>query len=168
MFRAADAHSVTLARVDWIDPRAVALRDAMELEMSELYLELWARSSDEENALVNLALAVDRSEIVTSILAMDGDEPIGHAALRPFGAEALEVKKVFVSPSHRGRGISKLLLGETESIASERGINYLVLQTGELQSEAIALYLRFGYEPIPAFGPYVVMTNPLCFAKRLL
>lgn len=167
MFRSADAHPVTIARVDWVDPRALALRDAMELEMSELYLELWASASDEENALVNRALAVDGKEIITSILAMDGEAAVGHAALRPFG-EALEVKKVFVEPAHRGRGISKLLMHEMETIAHERGAKYLVLQTGELQAEAIALYLRTGYEAIPSFGPYEVLHNPLCFGKRLL
>ena len=77
------------------------------------------------------------------------------------------MKKVFVSPTHRGRGVSKLLLAEAETIARERGVGKLVLQTGNLQIEAIRLYERFGYEAIPQFRGYDAIPGSLCFAKHL-
>jgi GNAT superfamily N-acetyltransferase len=148
------------------------LRDAMDTEMGALYADAMAAESYEYGEAVERALSVDPSEIITSVLALDGKRAVGHLALRPFseglGVEALEVKKVFVSPDHRGRGISIALMHEAEVIARERGILYLVLQTGDRQAEAIALYLRSGYVPIPVYGPYVVMSKALCFGKRLL
>jgi GNAT superfamily N-acetyltransferase len=163
---------VSIARVDWVDPRAEILREAMDIEMTALYADAWVNATDEENELVHQALSVDGSEIITSVLASIDNEVAGHLAVRPFSeglpVEALEVKKVFVSPQFRGRGISIRLMHEAELIARERGIKFLVLQTGDRQAEAIALYLRCGYIPIPVYGPYVVMSNALCFGKRLL
>jgi GNAT superfamily N-acetyltransferase len=158
--------SPTVLRVPWLDARAVALRDAMDAEMTALYAPDFASVSDEENAIVLRALEVDDSEILTSILAVDDGVAVGHTALRPRG-DALEVKKVVVAPQQRGRGISKLLMREVEAIARERGVTSLILQTGNRQPEAVSLYLAMGYEQIPVFPPYDVMAVSLCYGKTL-
>jgi GNAT superfamily N-acetyltransferase len=155
-----------LIRVDWLDPRAVRLREAMDVEMTELYASVGADASDEDNAMVQRALHVDDSTILISILALVDGEAVGHTALRPYGDE-LEVKKVFVTPEFRGRGISKQLMREAEVIAGERGVASLVLQTGDRQHEAIALYLRIGYIEIPVFPPYDVIPVAICYRKTL-
>ena len=139
----------------------------MDVEVSVLYAHLTDAATGEENEAIGRALSVDPSDVLTSILVFEDGEPVGHAAVRPFGEAALEVKKVFVTPAARGRGISKLLMAETEVIAREHGFGSLILQTGDLQAEAIALYLRMGYEPIPVYGPYAVLPNSLCFGMRL-
>jgi GNAT superfamily N-acetyltransferase len=139
----------------------------MDTEMGALYASAMAAETPEQRDLVDVALTVDASQILTSVLAIDGDAAVGHLALRPYGDDALEVKKVFVSPEARGRGISKALMREAEVIARERGIRRLVLQTGDRQIEAIALYVRVGYEAIPVYGAYTVMSNALCFEKQL-
>jgi GNAT superfamily N-acetyltransferase len=157
---------VELARVDWFDPRAAALRDAMDVEMGALYASEFDNASEAERALVSRALEVDGSRILTSVLALDGDEAVGHAALRSRG-DAFEVKKVYVAPEHRGRGISKLIMNELEAIARENGSRSLILQTGDRQPEAIALYLGLGYQQIPVFAPYDVMAVSLCYGKTL-
>lgn len=160
-------HPVVLERVPWTDPRAEALRQDMDAEMTELYAHVTNSSSPEQIAEVDAALAVDPAEIVTSVLAIDEfGAAIGHLAVRPY-REAFEVKKVFVAPRARGRGISKQLMAEAEVIALENSVTILILQTGDLQAEAIALYLRCGYEAIPVYEPYVVMANALCFKKVL-
>ncbi|MCU1550751.1 MAG: permease of the major facilitator superfamily [Glaciihabitans sp.] len=139
----------------------------MDIEIGALYAHVTASSTDEERAAIDRALDVDEAEIISSILALDENGvAVGHAAVRPF-EDALEVKKVFVAAPTRGLGISKLLMAETEVIAHERGMTSLVLQTGDLQSEAIALYLRTGYEPIPVYGLYAALPNSLCFRKTL-
>lgn len=140
--------------------------------MGELYASLLASQSAEIRESVAVALTVDAAAIVETILAIDGagaagDRVVGHAALRPFGADRLEVKKVFVARSHRGRGVARLLMSELETIARRRGAASLVLQTGSLQAEAIALYERIGYLAIPPFGLYAAVPNALCYEKAL-
>ena len=181
--------TIWMARVEWADPRALALRLAMDDEMTALYAERAANAAPGVAERITAVLVIDPGEMIATILAIDADADtdadadadadgvevgnrapegriVGHAALRPAG-DALEVKKVFVSPTHRGRGVSKLLLAEAETIARERGVGKLVLQTGNLQIEAIRLYERFGYEAIPQFRGYDAIPGSLCFAKHL-
>lgn len=58
-------------------------------------------------------------------------------------------------PRARGTGASRALMAELERLASARGAARLILQTGDRQPEAIALYQRIGYAPIEVFEPYV-------------
>lgn len=160
-----DVATITFERVDWLDPRAVALRTAMDTESGLAYAAVRAQQSDKVNAAINAAFATDSSSFVDCILAIDAHgEAVGHAALRPWERE-LEVKKVFVVPEARGRGISRELMTELERLAAARGIRSLVLQTGVLQIAAIALYESMGYERIEPFGAYSVVPFALCYRK---
>jgi len=157
---------LTLARIDWLDPRAEALRDAMDIEMDALYASVM---TDRDPALMEIfsaAIAVDPPTIVGTVLALDGVVAVGQAALRPHG-DALEVKKVVVGPARRGRGISRLLMAELEVIACEQGYSKLVLQTGDRQRAAIALYEAIGYMRIAAYAPYDLVSTTICYEKVL-
>jgi len=79
---------------------------------------------------------------------------LGCGALRRLGDDIAEVKRMFVVPAARGRGVSKALLGALEDVARERGWTTLRLETGSRQPEAIGLYTAAGYRPIDAFGAY--------------
>ena len=96
---------------------------------------------------------------------------VGIAALvlGPAGANApeAELKRMFVAPEARGAGVATALLTAVERAAVEVGILRLVLETGPLQPEAIALYEKHGYARIPNFGPYINDPLSLCFAKEL-
>lgn len=152
--------------VDWSDPRAVALRDAMNAETGAMYAQFIAGRSAEEIAAMDAALAVDPASIVYTVIATDDGVPLGHSALRPFGAK-LEVKKVFTVPETRGKGVARALLADLERYAQEHGVGSLVLQTGPLQVAAIDLYLAIGYVPIPVFGAYAAIPGALCYEKTL-
>jgi GNAT superfamily N-acetyltransferase len=159
--------TVNLLRADYNDPRAAVLRTAMDNEMGILYFDSAARMTSEISERMSNALVVDPSEMVATVLVMDGDTAIGHAALRPYG-DAFEVKRVFVDASARGRGVARVLMLEMENIARERGISKLVLQTGGLQIGAIRLYESLGYLPIPSFRGYEAVPGGHCFAKSLV
>lgn len=160
-----DAAAITFERVDWLDPRAVALRAAMDAESSLNYAELMRAQSAETNAAIAASFAVDGAAFVDCILAIDETgTAVGHAALRPWNDE-LEVKKVFVTPQARGRGISRELMTELERLAAARGIRSLVLQTGVLQLAAIGLYESMGYRPIDVYGAYTVVPFAVCYRK---
>ena len=165
---------IRLERVDWLDPRAVELREAMDEESSALYADVGAALPRRDRVTFARVLAVDPADVVATLIAVDDGSgrvtPIGHAGLKRLHddlADALEVKKVVVSPERRGEGISRLLMVELESIARAFGAARLVLQTGDRQPAAIALYESLGYEPMAAFGGYEIFPPSLCYAKTL-
>jgi GNAT superfamily N-acetyltransferase len=158
--------TVEIRRMAYGTPAAAELLDEMDAEMGALYADIRETRDPVLGALVETALTVHPDEMVATIGAFDGDELVGHAALRPF-EDSLEVKRVFVRADHRGQGISKQLMLELEEIARERGVTSLILQTGNRQTEAIALYERIGYLPIERFGAYAPIPFFLCFGKSL-
>ena len=155
-----------IRRIPYGTPAASVLLDAMDTEMGALYAGVSDGLSPHMGELVSIALALHPEQMVATVGAFDGDELVGHAALRPFD-DALEVKRVYVRSDYRGQGISKRLMLELEIIARERGVTSLILQTGNRQSEAIALYEKIGYVPIDRFGAYAPVPFFLCYGKEL-
>jgi GNAT superfamily N-acetyltransferase len=133
----------------------------MNVEMDVLYGDSSTPSAD---PIPEGMFDVDPNEVTVTLLALEGDSPAGHAALRPH-ENSFEVKKVFVDAAYRGHGIARALMESLESIARERGIHTLVLQTGDLQLDAIRLYERLGYRPIPPFRNYGLLARGLCYEK---
>lgn len=68
---------------------------------------------------------------------------------------------------NRGRGISVKLMELLEQTAKEQGYSGLVLESGEILTEAMALYRKIGYEVIPNYGPYMDMCESVCMRKEL-
>ncbi|WP_210481273.1 GNAT family N-acetyltransferase [Naasia sp. SYSU D00948] len=159
---------VRIEPVAWEDPRAVELRHLMDLDMRERYGVGPGREPAELTAKRARALAVSRSQIRAVFLALLPDgTPIGHIALRMLGDE-WEVKRLLVTPAARRTGIAQALLAEVERVAREGGAARLILQAGEKQPEAVALYRKLGWSPIPVYEPYIeTMPHSLCFEKTL-
>jgi GNAT superfamily N-acetyltransferase len=158
--------SIEIRRIPYGTPAADLLLDQMDAEMGALYADLREARDPEIDRLVRIALTVHPEEMIAAVGAFDAEELVGHAAVRPF-EDALEVKRVYVREDHRGQGISKQLMFELEAIARERGVTSLILQTGDRQSEAIALYTKLGYVPIDRFGAYAPIPFFLCYGKTL-
>jgi putative acetyltransferase len=78
-----------------------------------------------------------------------------------------ELKRMYVRPAFRGRGLGKLLVARLSAHAAEHGLHVLRLETGIYQVEAIGLYTGLGFERIPPFGPYFEDPVRLCMEKRL-
>jgi putative acetyltransferase len=101
------------------------------------------------------------------VVAYLGDAPVGCGAFKPFEADSVEIKRMFVQPAHRGQGVAQAVLGELEKWAGELGYASGVLETGKRQPEAIRLYERSGYGHIPNYGQYVGIENSVCMQKAL-
>ena len=141
----------------WESPDGQRLRAAQRTELVAAY------DGDVEPGTKPTA-----ADVSVFLLARDASgEAVGCGALRHLGGEVAEIKRMYVAPAHRGRGVSRLVLGALEAQALARGWTVLRLETGPLQAEAIGLYTSAGYAPIPAFGPYVGSTTSLCFERRL-
>lgn len=101
------------------------------------------------------------------IVAYEGDEPVGCGAVRPYSANTMEVKRMYVVPEQRGRGIASAVLAALEDWCRELQFGRCILETGENQPEAIALYTRRRYRRIANFGKYAGVANSVCFEKLL-
>jgi GNAT superfamily N-acetyltransferase len=104
------------------------------------------------------------------LVARIGREPAGCGAVRLIGGWEVvtaEIKRMYVAPSARGRGLGGRILTALEAEAEKLGARRLVLETGARQPEAIAVYTRAGFVPIPRFGPYADAPASLCFGKDL-
>ena len=154
----------TLESVDYTDPRAVALREVMDEDMHVRYATRMPEGDAEGADKVAIALSVDAADIVATVLATGADgTPLGHAALRMLRGD-WEVKRVIVAPEARGRGVAVAIMGELARIAAAEGASRLILQTGDRQPEAVALYEKLGYTPIDIYEPYVeAIPFSLCF-----
>lgn len=157
--------AVRVVPVSWDDPRAVGLRESMDVELTGRYGGLGVPGLSET---ARRALAVDPADILATVLALAVDgSPTGHAALRMLGGE-WEVKRVIVLGDQRGQGIGRALMTELERIAVAGGAQRLILHTGDRQPEAVSLYVRLGYTPIEVYDPYRSMSFSLCFEKPLV
>jgi GNAT superfamily N-acetyltransferase len=158
----------TLETVAWNDPRAIALRAVMDEEISPRYAGRIPADDIDANNAVTAALSVNPADIVATVLALDSDgTPLGHAALRMLRGE-WEVKRVVVITAARGRGVGTAIMAELARIAEAAGASRLILQTGDRQPEAVALYEKIGYTRIPIYEPYVkAIPFSICFEQRI-
>ena len=99
------------------------------------------------------------------VVAYQDEEPVGCGAFKPFAADVVEIKRMYVQPPHRQQGVAQAVLAELERWAGELGYARCVLETGKKQPEAIALYRRCGYAIIPNYGQYVGIENSVCMAR---
>jgi ribosomal protein S18 acetylase RimI-like enzyme len=108
----------------------------------------------------NLVKQLAARPFIFSVLAFDGDTPVGLInAIEGFSTFAcrplVNVHDVVVAPGHRGRGIAGRMFAEVESIARERGACKLTLEVLDGNASARALYQRLGfsaYQLDPAMG----------------
>lgn len=144
---------VELRRADRTDPAVIALATAQQAELAAVY--------GEDQPLVPL-----HPDIEFILLTLD-DTPVGCVGLQPISPTLGELKRMYVEPSSRGWGLSRLLLAEIESHARTKGLTTLRLETGVHQREATTLYSHHGYTSIPPYPPFENEPASRCFAKQL-
>ena len=103
-----------------------------------------------------------------TVVAYEDEKPVGCGALKEFAPDTMEVKRMYTLPEYRGKGIAKKILAELERWADEMSYAKCILETGKRQPEAIALYTKNGYKPIPNYGQYAGVENSVCFEKALM
>jgi len=86
------------------------------------------------------------------LLASVDEQDVGCVALRPLDSGIAELKRLFVQPAFRGRGIGKLLIEQALTFARRIGYRAVRLDTLREMSSAIALYTALGFEEIPPYN----------------
>jgi GNAT superfamily N-acetyltransferase len=100
------------------------------------------------------------------LVVFDDGVGVGCGGLKRVEVGVLEIKRMWIDPSARGRGFARALLAALERRAQELGAHELRLDTNSRLVEAISLYRSNGYVEIPAYNdnPYA----SLWFAKNLV
>lgn len=162
-----EAASRTVEQVPFGHPDAVELRLAAVTELAERYGndEDANEYIDPATIVVTVIVRVDGAAAAAGSIRdlSDADDLVG--GRHPAGTG--EVKRVFVAPRFRRRGLSTLIMRELERSAWEAGLARLVLETGTEQPEAVALYEKLGYERIAPYGKYAGEEDQLCYGKVL-
>jgi GNAT superfamily N-acetyltransferase len=140
----------------WGDAEVTRLWAAQQAELAERY------------GVADLDADLSPDGVIASVVAHDDGVLVGCGLLRDLGGGVGELKRMYVPPAHRGRGLSRLVLGELERRAREAGLERLILETGERQPEAIGLYRSMGYTQIPNFGLYADEPLSRCFGKDVV
>jgi GNAT superfamily N-acetyltransferase len=149
--------NVTVARLD--DP---VVKDLIELIQGEYVVRYGGPD----------AAPIDADEFAPPrglfLLAELDGAPAGCGGWRSLGDGRAEIKRMFTVAAFRHRGVARAVLAELERTAAAAGIGELVLETGIVQPEAIALYLSAGYDPIAGFGHYAGAPLSRAYGKRLI
>jgi len=93
--------------------------------------------------------------------------PAGCGAWRALPSGAAEIKRVYVEPAFRRRGLAQAVVAELEAAAARAGHPSVVLNTGRQQPEALALYADLGYGPVPGYGIYACAPDAVFLGKDL-
>jgi putative acetyltransferase len=86
------------------------------------------------------------------------DQPAGCGGVA-FDDGLAEVKRMYVRPAARGRGVARAILARLEAEARAQGAPRLVLETGDIRHDAMRLYERAGFRRCGAFGGYLKMPS---------
>jgi putative acetyltransferase len=108
---------------------------------------------------------IDKIKFV--VIAYENEKTLGYGAVKEFEPNTIEIKRMFVPPENRGKGIATQILSELETWASELAYKKCILETGKRQPEAVRLYKKNGYNLTRNYGQYAEVENSLCFEKQL-
>jgi len=156
------SETITIARAELSADVSRALINSLNAELRGIYPEPGATHFhlDPEEA---------RDGRGTFLVVYREGKPVGCGALRLLDAETAELKRMYVSPTLRRRGLGRRLVAALEAEARALGVRRLVLETGVRQAAALALYRATGFHPIPLYGEYCLSPETsVCLGKNLL
>ena len=155
------ANSLSIRQEDLACEAARRLLAALDDELSEQYPE------PDANHFELAAEEVAGTSGAFLVAYLDG-KAVACGALRGIEAGVGEIKRMYVAPPLRGKGVARAMLAALETNARKLGMRRLVLETGTRQLNALSLYRNAGFATIPCFGEYVRSPLSVCMAKDLL
>jgi len=102
------------------------------------------------------------------VVFYENEIPLGCGAFKEFDSQTAEIKRMFVLPEARGKGIASKILTELENWAKELGYDSSILETSQKLENAIALYRKQGYQDIPNYGQYIGVETSMCMKKTFV
>jgi len=134
--------------------------------LQQLYVELYGGRDD--SPIDRAEFELPRGTFAVAYDTTGADEaPVAMGAWRLLPDGRAELKRMFVRPHQRGRGLSRLVLSWLEQSAREAGVVDMVIETNTVHAEAIRLYESVGYAPIPAYGHYADEPETVSLGRSL-
>ncbi|MCX6650199.1 MAG: GNAT family N-acetyltransferase [Methanomassiliicoccales archaeon] len=153
-----ESELLEIRMVDPLLPEVIDMLWEMRREIDRMYDEVTTSPPPQEEFLSPRAVFL----AVTSNGRM-----VGCGAIKPFDGETAEIKRLFVSPAYRRKGIARWIMQELERKATELRYRQTILDTGYKQQGAMRLYESLGYRRIPCAGRQGMKEWSVCFEKRL-
>ena len=148
--------AITQERPDAAD--AHALIEELEAHLASLYPRESRHGFSVEKLL--------RERVAFFVSRADG-QAAGCGGVMIVEREYAEIKRMYVRPAFRGRGLGRLMLEHLVAHARARGLRVVRLETGIHQREAIALYESSGFRRIGPFGAYTDDPVSRCYEKTI-
>ena len=101
------------------------------------------------------------------IVCYEDEIAVGCGAFKEYEPTVAEIKRMFVLPEKRGKGIASTVLNALEIWAKENGFQHAILETSNQLTNAISLYQKSDYEVIPNYGQYIDVESSVCMKKIL-
>jgi putative acetyltransferase len=147
----------------------IAIEDPDQREIAAMLAEAdaWYNAAypPEHNHLLDIA-SLKQPGVTFHVARIDG-KVVAFGALVPQQGGWGEVKRMYVDPGARSRGLGRMILAALEAEARRLGLSCLRLETGIKQDPAIALYVSAGFREIGPFAPYTTDPFSRFFEKRL-
>lgn len=143
---------------DYDDPDVTRMIAAAQ----RYYTELYGTPDESEISAEEFVAPLGRLLVAT----LDG-HPVATGAWRTFAPDVAEIKRMYVEPSARRRGVAWRMLRELERDAARAGVRRMVLVTGVPQAAAVALYRAAGYSDADHFGRYADSDSAVFLARDL-
>jgi putative acetyltransferase len=99
------------------------------------------------------------------VVCYDNHKAVGCGAFKVYEHGVAEIKRMFVHPEHRSKGVAGQVLNELESWAKELDFASCILETSVKLQNAMSLYRKFGYYEIPNYGQYIGVESSFCMKK---
>ena len=99
------------------------------------------------------------------LICYENEVALGCGAFKKLDSQTAELKRMFVLPEGRGKGIATKILTELEIWAKDSGYDSCILETSQKLESAIALYRKYGYKDIPNYGQYIGVKSSMCMKK---
>ena len=99
-------------------------------------------------------------------LIQDADQWVGCAALKQLDEHTCELKRMFVQPAYRGRGLADQLMEQALTTALDLGYQIMKLDSLRRLTPALKLYQRYGFEETTPYN-YNPEADVVYFEKRL-
>ncbi len=101
------------------------------------------------------------------IVCYENKTPVGCGAFKVIDSKTVEIKRMFVHPDFRGKGVANQILNELEIWARELEYSEAILETSIKLENAIALYNKSAYSKIENYGQYIGVESSVCMKKVL-
>jgi GNAT superfamily N-acetyltransferase len=140
-------------------PEAAALREASVLELGERY--------GYDGAGPPLRPVEYEPPLGAFLVAWLDGRAVGCGGLTRLEDETAEIRRMYVAPAGRRRGVGRAVLAALERRGRELGYARIRLETGDAQPEAVALYESARYRRVPCWALYRDDPRSICFEKEL-